>query len=181
MNILYHFKWSPLAQKVFKFHTRVKKCHFGNFPEIGWNGHALLVQPSISAHRKWKWSTFCGSYEFLACLECWIISTYSFGVGSGIKTVCHGFMPPQLKTNFLNYKFFEQILNSWPMCGTAVGGQAAAKKWPESGEMYKKATVLLYTRLHWTATIKVNTALRLQAELVKQNLVFTASLWEKVY
>ena len=126
---------------------------------------ALLVQPSISAHRKWKWSTFCGSYEFLPCLECWIISAYSFGVGSGIKTVCHGFMPPQLKTNFLNYKFFEQILNSWPMCGTAVGGQAAAKKWTESGEMYKKATVLLYTRLHWTATIKVNTVIRLQAKL----------------
>ena len=50
--------------------------------------------------------------------------------------------------NVFNYKFFEQILNSWPMCGTAVGGQAAAKKWTESGEMYKKATVLLYTRLH---------------------------------
>ena len=52
------------------------------------------------------------------------------------------------------------------MCGTAVGGQAAAKKWTESGEMYKKATVLLYTRLHWTATIKANTALRLQAKIV---------------
>ena len=55
---------------------------------IGWNSQALLVQPSISAHRKWKWSTFCGSYEFLACLECWIISAYSFGVRSVIKTVC---------------------------------------------------------------------------------------------
>ena len=40
----------------FKFHAWVKKCHFGNFTRnrpIGWIGHALLVQPSISAHRKW--------------------------------------------------------------------------------------------------------------------------------
>ena len=54
---------------------------------IGWNGHALLVQPSISAHRKWKWSTVCGSYESLGCLERWISNAYSFRVQSGIKTV----------------------------------------------------------------------------------------------
>jgi hypothetical protein len=33
-------------------HAWVKKCHFGNFSEIGWISHALLVQHSISAHRK---------------------------------------------------------------------------------------------------------------------------------
>ena len=45
--------WPP---KKFKFHAWVKKCHFGNFTRnrlIGWIGHALLVQPSISAHKKW--------------------------------------------------------------------------------------------------------------------------------
>ena len=36
-----------------KFHAGVKKCHFGKFSRkrlIGWIGHALLVQPSISPH-----------------------------------------------------------------------------------------------------------------------------------
>ena len=39
--------------KKFKFHAWVKKCHFGNFTKkwlIGWIGHALLVQPSKTAH-----------------------------------------------------------------------------------------------------------------------------------
>ena len=39
--------------KKFKFHAWVKKCHFGNFTKkwlIGWIGHALLVQPSETAH-----------------------------------------------------------------------------------------------------------------------------------
>ena len=45
-----------LAQKKFEFLAWVKKCHFGNFTRnrpIGWIGHALLVQPSISVHGKW--------------------------------------------------------------------------------------------------------------------------------
>ena len=40
--------------KKIKFHAWVKKCHFGNFTRnrlIGWIGHALLVQPSKTAHR----------------------------------------------------------------------------------------------------------------------------------
>ena len=40
--------------KKFKFHAWVKKCHFGNFTRKwlnGWIGHALLVQPSKTAHR----------------------------------------------------------------------------------------------------------------------------------
>ena len=43
------------AQKGLFLNTSwVKKCHFGNFTRdwlIGWIGHALLVQPSITAHR----------------------------------------------------------------------------------------------------------------------------------
>ena len=40
-----------MAQIFFKFHAWFKKCHFGNVSEIGWIGHALLVQPSKPAHR----------------------------------------------------------------------------------------------------------------------------------
>ena len=34
-------KWSHLAPQNSKFHSRVKKCHFGHFPD--WDGPALHI------------------------------------------------------------------------------------------------------------------------------------------
>ena len=33
MALSYHFKWSHVAQKIFKLHAGVEKCHFGNFSD----------------------------------------------------------------------------------------------------------------------------------------------------
>ena len=55
--------------KKFKFHSLVKKCHFGNFTRnwpISWIGHALLIQPSISPlvnNRKWLYQLLPIKYE----------------------------------------------------------------------------------------------------------------------
>ena len=48
---------------------------------------------SISAHRKWKYSTVLGSYESLECLDCWISNAWSFGLldrdpNSVLSTFC---------------------------------------------------------------------------------------------
>ena len=48
---LIELQMKTLCPPKIKFHAWVKKCHFGNFTrnrQIGWIGHALLGQPSIS-------------------------------------------------------------------------------------------------------------------------------------
>jgi hypothetical protein len=53
-----------LAPKKFKFHARIKKCHFGNFSD-----KALLVGPSRIPHGISKILFALGVDEFLAMLE----------------------------------------------------------------------------------------------------------------
>ena len=43
-----------MAQKNFRFHAGVKKCHFGNFFRMGWDGCAMLVRPLRIPHRNSK-------------------------------------------------------------------------------------------------------------------------------
>ena len=78
------------------------------------------------------------------------------------------------KSDLLN-----KILIPGPLCGSgrAGRGQEMDRVW---GNVQKSHSSSIYTRLHWTANIKVNTAIRLQAELwfclissQKQNSVFT--------
>ena len=53
--------------KKIKVHAGVKKCHFGNFIEKGWDGRALLVWKI--PHRISKILFVLVSYELLAMLE----------------------------------------------------------------------------------------------------------------
>ena len=51
----------------FKFHARIKTCHFGNFTERA--EIAVLVRPSRIPHRISKIIFVLGFYELLAMLE----------------------------------------------------------------------------------------------------------------
>ena len=76
---------------MFKFHAWIKKCHFGNFIRnrpIGWIWPALLVQPSISAHRKWP-----EMVESASTNQEWTKITirsyaWSFSIQNQIEAVC---------------------------------------------------------------------------------------------
>jgi hypothetical protein len=57
------------GQKNFKFHARIKKCHFANFSDRARMARALLVKPSRIPQRISKILFALGADEFLAMLE----------------------------------------------------------------------------------------------------------------
>ena len=75
------------GQKNFKFHERIKKCHFGNFFRKGRDGHALIVWPSKISRRNPKILFALGAEEFLVMLQGKIREAPFFKVQSGKTTV----------------------------------------------------------------------------------------------
>ena len=66
----------------------LKSAILAILPEIGWIGHALLVQPSISAHRKWPEMVVSASTN-----QVWTKITirsyaWSFAIQIQIQAVC---------------------------------------------------------------------------------------------
>ena len=78
MALSKHFKRSNFSQKFFELHAWVKKCHFGNFSEKGWNGRAPLVRPSKRHFSIWKIIFVLGAHKYLERLESKLESAYSF-------------------------------------------------------------------------------------------------------
>ena len=80
MTILKHFKWSNLVPKFFKFYAWLKKCHFGNFSDIG--RLAGLAMPCYCSPSKRLIGFFFLFYIFIYFLKYETIfrsSTWSFG------------------------------------------------------------------------------------------------------
>ena len=92
-TILLTLQMKSFGPKKFRFHAWVKKCHFGNFTRnrpIGWIGQALLVQPSISANRKWPEMVVSASTNQLWPKITIKIYPWSFAIQipSSVKRIC---------------------------------------------------------------------------------------------
>ena len=126
MAISNHFKWSHVAQKIFKLNAGVKKCH-----SLTLSKQCLRPAPSkcLSERINWIISTIphriskilfvYGSYQFLAMLEGKIREAPFFKVQSGKITVwldnIRSEQGPMLKMTILDqgqYSFQDTNLES---------------------------------------------------------------------
>ena len=103
-----------MAQKKFN-------CMHGlNFSEIGWIGHALLVQPSISAHRKWPEMVVSGSTNQVWTKITIISYAWSFAIHIQIQAVwVQRFWPP-FTIYVMCQILFLVILDASSECQTAT-------------------------------------------------------------